>query len=167
MIGRNMSKDERKAAAENIQDKMSGSRSDQVLVSFVSRESEKPQIDMLDSSHLDKTIETMSRLNDAKILTAHNITSPTLFGVMTSGQTMGGTGTEMISAFNLFKATEIIPDRKVIIDAFSSLFDVTELVGVELEIIDEDINVDFKTKPVEGGNTDKNPNTNSNKKETK
>tara|TARA_B110001452_G_scaffold26479_1_gene20764 strand:+ start:536 stop:1834 length:1299 start_codon:yes stop_codon:yes gene_type:complete len=165
MIGRNMSKDERKAAADNIQDKMSGSRSDQVLVSFVSREAEKPQIDLLDSSHLDKTIETMSRLNDAKILTAHNITSPTLFGVMTSGQTMGGTGTEMISAFNLFKATEIIPDRKVIIDAFSSLFDVTELVGVELEIIDEDINVDFKTKPVEGGNADKNPNANTNKKD--
>ena len=161
MIGRNMSKEERRKAAENIQDKLSGSRADQIVVSFVSRESEKPQIDMIESSHLDKTIETMSRLNDAKILTAHNITSPTLFGVMTTGQTMGGTGTEMISAFNLFKATEIIPDRKVLLDGFSSLFDMTELIGVEMEIVEEDINVDFKTKAVEGGNTEDNPNINS------
>jgi hypothetical protein len=59
MIGRNMSKDERKAAAENIQDKMSGSRSDQVLVSFVSRESEKPQIDMLDSKYKNPTVNDL------------------------------------------------------------------------------------------------------------
>ena len=78
---------------------------------------------------------------------------------MTTGQTMGGTGTEMISAFNLFKATEIIPDRKVLIDAFSSLFEVTELMNVELLIEEEPIEVDFKTKPVEGGNTESNPNT--------
>lgn len=166
MIGRNMSKEERKKAAENVQEKLSGSRGDVVTVSFVARDTEKPQIDTIESTNLDKTIETMSRLNDAKILTAHNITSPTLFGVMTTGQTMGGTGTEMISAFNLFKATEIIPDRKVIIDAFSSLFEVTELANVELEIEEEPIEVDFKTKPVEGGNTEKNPNTStpSNKK---
>lgn len=163
MIGRNMSKEERKNAAENIQDKMSGSKADQIVVSFVSREAEKPQIDTIESSHLDKTIETMSRLNDAKILTAHNITSPTLFGVMTTGQTMGGTGTEMISAFNLFKATEIIPDRKIILDAFSSMFDVSELKEVILDIVEEDINVDFKTKPVEDGNVNKNENANVNK----
>lgn len=167
MIGRNMSKEERRLAANNIQDRMSGSQADQIIVSFVSREGEKPQIDQLDSSHLDKTIETMSRLNDAKILTAHNITSPTLFGVMTTGQTMGGTGTEMISAFNLFKATEIIPDRKIILDSFKSLFDVTELVGVEMEIIEEDVNVDFKTQPVEGGNTKDNPNVNTPSKDAK
>ncbi len=167
MIGRNMSKEERRLAATNIQDKMSGAKADQIAVSFVSRESEKPQIDTIESSHLDKTIETMSRLNDAKILTAHNITSPTLFGVMTTGQTMGGTGTEMISAFNLFKATETVPDRKVLLDAFSSLFDVTELINVELEIVEEDINVDFKTKPVEGGNVEKNENANTKDKAKK
>jgi hypothetical protein len=163
MIGRNMSKEERRTAATNIQDRLSGAKAEQIVVSFVAKESEKPQIDMIESSHLDKTIETMSKLNDAKILTAHNITSPTLFGVMTTGQTMGGTGTEMISAFNLFKATEIMPDRKILLDAFSSLFEVTELQNVELNVVEEDINVDFKTKPVEGGNTKDNPDINSNK----
>lgn len=162
MIGRNMTKEERATAANNIQDRLSGSRADQIVVSFVARDTEKPQIDTIESSHLDKTIETMSRLNDAKILTAHNITSPTLFGVMTTGQTMGGTGTEMLSAFNLFKATEIIPDRKVIIDAFSSLFEITELQNVVLGIVEEDVSVDFKTKPVEGGNVDKRNDTTKN-----
>jgi hypothetical protein len=166
MIGRNMSKDERRLAAENIQERLSGSKGDQVVVSFVAKESEKPLIEKIEANNLDKTIETMSRLNDAKILTAHNITSPTLFGVMTTGQTMGGTGTEMISAFNLFKATEIIPDRKVIVDAFANLFDMTELINVKLEIVEEDVNVDFKTKPVEGGNTKENPNVNSGTKPT-
>ena len=161
MIGRNMSKEERRLAATNVQEKLSGSKGDMVSVSFVAREAEKPQIDTIQSNNLDKTIEAMSKLNDAKILTAHNITSPTLFGVMTTGQTMGGTGTEMISAFKLFKATEIIPDRKIILDAFSALFEVTELINVELDIEEEDIEVDFKTKPVEGGNTKDNPNTKS------
>jgi len=164
MIGRNMSQEERRTAATNLQDRLSGSRGDQVTISFVARETEKPQIDNIQATNLDKTIESMSRLNDAKILTSHNITSPTLFGVMTTGQTMGGTGTEMISAFELFKATEVIPDRKILVDSFSNAFAVTELVEVELEIVEEEIGVDFKTKPVEGGNTEKNPNTSKNKK---
>ena len=73
----------------------------------------------------------------------------------------------MISAFNLFKATEIIPDRKIILDAFSSMFDVSELKEVLLEIVEEDINVDFKTKPVEDGNVKKNENVNVNKSDNK
>lgn len=161
MIGRNMSKEERRNAAANIQGRLSGSRGDQVVVSFVARESEKPLIETVQHNSLDKTIEIMSRLNDSKILTSHNITSPTLFGVMTTGQTMGGTGTEMLSAFNLFKATEVIPDRKVLLDAFSVAFDVTELTNVELDVVDEDVSVDFKTKPAEGGNTEKNPDINN------
>lgn len=167
MIGRNMSKKEKEDAAGAIQDTLSGSRGDQVACSFVARESEKPIIDIVQANNLDSVIETMSRLNDNKILTAHNITSPTLFGVMVSGQTMGGTGTEMISAYNLFKATETVPDRKMIIDALESAFEVTELVGVEIEVIDEDIQVDFKTQPIEGGNTESNPDTSSNAASTK
>jgi len=85
MVGRNMTKEERRTAANNIQEKLSGSRGDMISVSFVARDTEKPQIDTIESSTLDKTIEVMSRLNDNKILTAHNITSPTLFGVMTTG----------------------------------------------------------------------------------
>jgi len=158
MIGRNMSKQEKQTAAAAIQDTLSGSRGDQVAVSFVARETEKPIIDKIESNNLDSLIETMSRLNDAKILTAHNVTSPTLFGVITTGQALGGTGTELLSAFNLFKATEVIPDRRIILDAVRNVFEVTELANVEMEIIDPDITVDYKTKPVEGGNTEKNPN---------
>jgi len=66
MIGRNMSKEERRLAATNIQDKLSGSGGDMISVTFVARESEKPQIDQIEGSNLDKTIETMSRLNDAR-----------------------------------------------------------------------------------------------------
>ena len=157
MIGRNMDKQERKKAAEGIQGRLSGSRGDQVTVSFVARESEKPIIDTIQHNSLDKTIEIMSRLNDSKILTSHNITSPTLFGVMTTGQTMGGTGTEMLSAYNLFRATETIPDRKVILDAFSVAFDATELANIEMGIVEEDVSVEFKTKAADGGNTEKNP----------
>jgi len=75
---------------------------------------------------------------------------------MTAGK-LGGTGTEMLSAYKLFKATETVPDRKIILSAFESIFSVTELADVVFEIIEEDIEIDYKTKPVEGGNTSKNP----------
>lgn len=163
MIGRNMSKEERRKSAENIATKLSGSEGEQVVVSFVGKQDDAPRIENLEISNLDKTIDVMSNLNDAKILTAHNITSPALFGVMTAGK-LGGTGTEMLSAYKLFKATETVPDRKIILSAFESLFSVTELADVIFEIIEEDIEVDFKTKPVEGGNTKDNPNIKSNEK---
>ena len=157
MTGRNMTEEEKMEAANNIQTRLSGSDGDQVVVSFVGRMEEKPEIDSLDIQNLDKTIDVMAQLNDAKILTSHNITSPALFGVVTNNK-MGGTGTEMLSAYKMFKATETEPDRRMIIDAIELAFQATELKDVKFVIEDYEVDVEYKTKPVEGGNTEDNPN---------
>jgi hypothetical protein len=156
MTGRNMSEEERQIAANNIQNRLSGSAGDQVIVSFVGRIEEAPQIDSLNIENLDKTISVMAQLNDAKILTAHNVTSPTLFGVVTTSR-MGGTGSEMTGAYELFKSTETEPDRKLILTSLNKAFEATELVDINLSIIDYDVTIDYKTKPVENGNTEEDP----------
>jgi len=154
LIGRNMSEEARRKSAENIQGRLSSSTGDQTVVTFVARKEEAPEIKSLDVQNLDKTIQVMAGLNDAKILTAHNITSPSLFGVMSSGN-LGGTGTEMLTAYNIFKATETVPDRRTIIESFEMLFEATELKGIDIEVIEEEVNVEFKTKPTADGNLTK------------
>ena len=154
LIGRNMSEEARRASAEGIQGRLSSPTGDQTIVTFVAKKEEAPEIKSLDIQNLDKTIQVMAGLNDAKILTAHNVTSPSLFGVMASGN-LGGGGTEMLTAYNIFKATETIPDRRTVVEAFEMLFEATELKGIEIEVIEEDVNVEFKTKPTEDGNKTK------------
>ena len=154
MIGRNMSKEERLKSSNDVQERMNGSEGEQTIVAFVAKKEEAPSVEAIQIPNLDKMVSVYSNLNDAKILTSHNVTSPSLFGVMTAG-TMGGTGTEMISAYNIFRATETLPDRRKVVESFEVLFEATQMKGIDIEVVEEDVNVDYKTKPTEDGNTTK------------
>lgn len=137
-IGRNMSDQQKEDHAEKFKDNFQGADKELVVVNYVRRIEEMPQIDKLEIENLDKTISTMAVLNDAKILTAHSVTNPALFGVMVSGK-LGNTGTELESAYNIFRATEMMPNRNLLLDAFKLAFDKTSYEGIEFEI--EDLNI--------------------------
>jgi len=111
-IGRNMSKQQKEDHAEKFKDNFSGADRELAIVNYVRREEEMPKIEKLEIENLDKTISTMADLNDSKILTAHSVTNPALFGVMVSGK-LGNTGTELESSYNIFRATEMMPNRNL------------------------------------------------------
>ena len=85
-VGRNMSPEQKQKEYEAFKNSFTGTDGEQAMLAWVKKPEDKPTIESLDISNLDKTVDVLSRLNDAKILTAHNVTSPTLFGVMVSGK---------------------------------------------------------------------------------
>jgi len=137
-VGRNMSDEQKEAHADAFKDNFSGSDRELAIVNYVRREEEMPKIEKLQIENLDKTISTMADLNDAKILTAHSVTNPALFGVMVSGK-LGNSGTELESAYNVFRATEMIPDRNLLLDGLTLAFSGSKYD--DIEFIVEDLNI--------------------------
>jgi len=117
-------------------------------VSWVKSKDEAPEFKALDVNNLDKTVDILARLNDSKILTAHNVTSPTLFGVMVAGK-LGGTGNELVTAYQIFRATETLPNRQMLMDAINRVLSTVNYEKIELSIIEEQINLEA----IKGANT--------------
>jgi len=137
-IGRNMNDEQKREEAEKFKTNFNGADSENVIISFVRRAEEKPEFDMLNIQNLDKTIDVMAKLNDSKILTAHAVTNPALFGIAIAGK-LGGTGTEMLSSYELFKAMETIPSRKIVMGGFETVLKNSAFKDIEIEIVDADM----------------------------
>lgn len=141
-IGRNLSKEEKQIEGEKFKSNFQGTDGEQVIVSWVKKKEDAPEFKTLDIHNLDKTIEVMAQLNDAKILTAHNITSPTLFGIMVSGK-LGGTGNELATSYDLFRVTETLPNRELIMNSFNSVIERVEMYAEQLKLTIADVEINF------------------------
>ena len=137
-VGRGMTQEQKEQHAEKLKENFQGAASELMIVNYVRKFDEMPKIDNLAIENLDRTIEVMANLNDAKILTAHSVTNPSLFGVMVSGK-LGNTGTELESAYNTFMAAEAIPDRVLLLNTLTLAFKGTTFEDVEFTITDVDI----------------------------
>lgn len=147
-IGRNMSAEQKRDEYLKFKESFTGPEADNFIVSWVKKEEDAPKFTPLDISNLDKTIDVLSKLNDAKILTAHNVTSPTLFGVMVSGK-LGGTGNELVTAYQIFRATETLPNREVLLDSVNRVLSTIGYDQMSLGIVEEEINLES----IKGANT--------------
>ena len=135
-IGRNMSKTEKEQQSKNFKTSFFGSKAEPVITAWVKKADEAPEIKGLDINNLDRTISVMTALNDAKILTAHNVTSPVLFGVMVAGK-LGGTGNEILTAYQIFRATETMTVREDLTDELEKIF---SSVGCNIKLtVEEDV----------------------------
>ena len=147
-IGRNVSEDQKTSQANKFKNNFQGSDREQVILSWVRRKEDTPEFKSLDISGLDKTIDVMARLNDSKILTAHSVTNPTLFGVTIAGK-LGNSGTELESAYNIFRATETLPTRELLLDGLRTAFKGSQFDDIELTVIDPSVSAD----ELRGGDT--------------
>ena len=147
-IGRNMSGEQKREEYNKFKESFTGPEADNFVVSWVKKHEDAPNFTPLDVSNLDKTVDVLSRLNDAKILTAHNVTSPTLFGVMVSGK-LGGTGNELVTAYQIFRATETLPNREILIDGLNRILGTVGYDAMNLSIVEEEINLES----IKGANT--------------
>lgn len=145
MIGRNMSEEDQQEAVRKIRDNYMGSGGEKVIVSFSRKKEENPEYETIEANNLDKTIDVMSSLNDAKILTANSATSPALFGVMMAGQ-LGGTGNEVLIAYEIYKHTVAKRARKEILLAVKSAFTTTTKDFSKFEIVDPELKLDNKDR---------------------
>lgn len=141
MVGRNMTQEQKDDEYNKIKDNFTGSDGEMLLTSWVRRIEDAPIVKVLDVANLDRTIDVLAKLNDSKILTAHSVTSPTLFGIQVAGK-LGGTGTELVTAYDTFRVTETLPNREIILDALNELMETSGYGAVMFEIEDIVITAD-------------------------
>jgi hypothetical protein len=156
-IGRNLSKEEKREEADKFKNNFIGSGGEQVVMSWIKKKEDAPEFKQIETQNLDKTIDVMAQLDDAKILTAHNITSPTLFGIMVAGK-LGGTGNELQTAYELFRVTETLPNREYLLEAFQAIIDKCpkyKELGMKLTI--KDVEIDFGTKTTQAETKEQEP----------
>lgn len=147
-VGRNMSNEQKRDEFEKFKASFVGAEAETVIASWVKSKEDAPLFQPLDVSNLDKTIDILSRLNDAKILTAHNVTSPTLFGVMVAGK-LGGTGNELVTAYQIFRATETLPNRYQILESINRILGTVGYDKIDIQIEEEKIDLES----IKGANT--------------
>jgi imidazole glycerol phosphate synthase subunit HisF len=68
---------------------------------------------------------------------------------MVSGK-LGGTGNELVTAYQIFRATETLPNREVLLDSINRILSTTGYDQMNLGIVEEDINLES----IKGANTE-------------
>lgn len=134
-IGRNMTQEQKDDEYSKFKENFTGGDGETFMLSWVKKMEDKPDFKVLDVANLDRTIDVLAKLNDSKILTAHSVTSPTLFGIQVAGK-LGGTGTELVTAYDTFRSTETLPNREIVLDALNELMATSGYGAVEFEIED-------------------------------
>ena len=96
--------EEKKELEKKWNEKFNGSgNAGKTLLSFNRNDSKPPQVDDLSATDLDKLFDQLSKTTQAKIFAGHEVTSPTLFGIMEPGK-LGGRN-EMQDSYEVFKNT--------------------------------------------------------------
>lgn len=148
-VGRQMTQDQKDEVFRKHKEALTGVDGEKFMLNFVRTKDDMPHHQLFEPHNLDKTIAIMSQLNDSKILTAHNVTSPTLFGIAVAGK-LGGTGEELITSYYIFRATETLPSRNEILEPLNNLIE--RGYGDKLTIAEEPIeSIKENIVPVIGG----------------
>ena len=122
---------ERKLAAD-----FSGPNGKKFLINYNDAGSEKGlQVDTLNATDNVAKIESIKKLNTEAILTAHQATSPLLFGISTEGNSIGGNGNEIEQAFQVFKSVFCKDNRNILEKSFNKIF--TDAGFPEIELKDK------------------------------
>jgi hypothetical protein len=110
--------DEKRKIERDIKDKYSGSENaGSIIITYSDGQDRKPHIDQVEISDAPKQWEFISTHVTDKILIAHRVTTPVLFGVKEAGQ-LGATQ-ELETGARLFEMHVIAPMRRHINDAFN------------------------------------------------
>ena len=67
---------------------------------------------------------------------------------MVSGK-LGGTGNELVTAYQIFRATETLPNREMLLSGVNRLLSTVGYDKMNLEIVEQDINLES----IKGANT--------------
>lgn len=81
-----------------------------------------PKIETIQTNNADGYYNVLNEATMQKILTAHRITSPEMFGIMTPGKL--GAKDDVENAYLLFLNTVVVPIQASIVDCFSKLLDI-------------------------------------------
>jgi len=117
------------------ENKMSGARNaGKVVMFFNERDQPKTEITPFPVNDADKQYQLMDTTAQQKIITAHRVTTPLLFGIRDTGTGFGSNKDEMSTGLEIFNKQVIEPYQEKINKSIEELLS-NQLPGVNFEII--------------------------------
>lgn len=113
--------EERDTIEDMIESKFTGTRNaGRFILTFNDDPANKPTIDAVQIDNLHEKFQYVSEYAQDRILVAHRITSPLLFGIRTTNNGFSSQSEEMKTAFSILQTMTINPFQNTIINAVST-----------------------------------------------
>ena len=102
------------------------------MVSFNDDPVNQPTVDTITTENLHEKYQYVADYSQDRILVAHRITSPLLFGIRTSNNGFSSQSEEMMTAFSIMQTMTIQPFQQLIIDNLSEALKIGGFENMEL-----------------------------------
>jgi hypothetical protein len=110
--------EERQTIEDLIQAKFTGTdNAGRFMLSFNDDPATKPTIDVIQIENLHEKYSYVAEYTQDRILVAHRVTSPLLFGIRTNGNGFSSQSEEMMTAFSIMQAMTISPFQNLILNS--------------------------------------------------
>jgi hypothetical protein len=110
--------EERQTIEDLLQSKFTGTdNAGRFMVSFNDDAANKPTIDTINIESLHEKYEYVADYVQDRILVAHRVTSPLLFGIRTKANGFSSTSEEMMTAFSIMQTMTISPFQNLILNS--------------------------------------------------
>jgi hypothetical protein len=110
--------EERQTIEDLIQAKFTGTdNAGRFMLSFNDDVATKPTIDVIQIENLHEKYSYVAEYTQDRILVAHRVTSPLLFGIRTNGNGFSSQSEEMMTAFSIMQAMTISPFQNLILNS--------------------------------------------------
>ena len=124
--------EERRVIEQKVLEKFTGAdNAGRILITFNDGDETAPEFTPITQNGADGMYEYLSKLVSEKIITAHRVVSPLIFGVRTEGSGFGSNADELRDSYSLFNNTVVVPFQDIILKAFGKLFSIND---IELDI---------------------------------
>lgn len=125
---------ERRLNAEMIKGQHGGTQNaGKALIFYADGKELAPDVDTLDATNIDQRLIQVADQIVGQIISAHKA-HPALLGIQVPGKL--GYSSEMVQSWNVFNAQVIIPERKLIMDAFKQVFMYNGVTNAQIDPID-------------------------------
>ena len=164
--------EERQTIEDLLQAKFTGTNNaGRFMLSFNDDVTTKPTVDTISIDNLHEKFQYVAEYAQDRILVAHRITSPLLFGIRTTNNGFSSQSEEMKTAFSILQTMTILPFQNIIVNALDYAFQIggydsrelyfeqltplvilsttAEETGKSVEQVEDEVNDSMET-PVEG-----------------
>jgi hypothetical protein len=110
--------EERETIEDLIQAKFTGTdNAGRFMVSFNDDPATKPTLDIIQIDNLHEKYQYVAEYAQDRILVAHRVTSPLLFGIRTASNGFSSQSEEMLTAFSIMQTMTVSPFQNLILNA--------------------------------------------------
>ena len=125
--------EERDTIEDLIERKFTGTRNaGRFMISFNDDAAQKPTIDTIQIENLHEKFQYVADYAQDRILVAHRITSPLLFGIRTANNGFSSQSEEMKTAYSIMQTMTVNPFQNLIINTITAALDEGGWEGSEL-----------------------------------